>query len=125
MPTYFFKINTTDLTAYVDIQNHKVNSSPVYETWTDGNYIEHREIVRQKISGKTKLGFETMTDFNAFLALLSSEQNLNGYYPITVYVNNTNTEAVINAFLELEGEAKWNIVNGRQWIVQTVTITQR
>lgn len=121
----FFQIGTTDLTPYVDIQNFDVNSEDIYESWTDGNFIEHREITRSRVIGKIKLGFSDTTDFTNFQTLLSNNRNVNGYYPIQIHVNNTNSTESINAFISPEGSAKWDQKNGRQWLVLALEIRER
>jgi len=120
-----FSINTTDLTAFVDIQNYKMNSEDVYSTWTDGNKVDHRVITRQRIRGEVKLGFASATDFASFMTLLGTAKNANGYYPVTAYVNNTGTTQTFNAFLDTSDTDKWDTVNSRQWQVVTVTVTER
>lgn len=125
MNIVFFKIGTTDLTEYADIQNHNINQEDVYQDWTDGNWIAHREIVRTRISGSFQLGFKDSTAWEAFLALLSTQRNAAGYYPVTVYVNNTGAEETINAFLDLQATGKWDITNSRFWRVVTVNVTER
>ena len=121
----FFQIGSTDLTPYIDIQNFNINSEEVYETWTDGNFVEHRDISRSRISGTLKLGFDDLTDFDNFRSLLASNRNINGYYPIQIYVNNLNSTQSINAFIDPNGSAKWDIVNGHQWLVVTLDVRGR
>ena len=123
MPSVFFKISTTDLTAYEDIQNHDVQKENVWTSWTDGNWTEHREIVRTRVTGTVKLGFKSATDYTTFQTLLTTAQDAEGYYPITVYCNNTGTSETVNAFLEITGEDKWG--SSRQWQVVTIKITGR
>ena len=125
MSMIFFKIGTTDLTEYADIQNHNVNKEDVYQDWTDGNWIVHRDIVRTRISGSFQLGFKDSTAWTSFLTLLSTQKNAAGYYQVTVYVNNTGAEETINAFLDLQATGKWDIINSRFWRVVTVNLTQR
>lgn len=125
MPSVFFKIGTTDLTAWEDIQSHEVNRDDVFETWTDGNWVDHRVIARTRISGKVILGFSKAADFAAFTALLSSQKDAEGFHAITVYCQNTGTLETINAFLDVSTEAKWDLINGRQWQVATIKITGR
>jgi hypothetical protein len=55
----FLRLGSTDLSAFADIQNWKVNQVDVWQEWTDGNWIDHREIVRQRVEGSFKLGFKT------------------------------------------------------------------
>lgn len=125
MPSVFFKISTTDLTSWEDIQNHDVNREDVYETWTDGNWIDHRVITRTRVSGTVKLGFAAAADYTAFLTLLSAARNADGYYPISVYCNNTGSLETVNAFLDVTTETKWDLHNGRQWHVATIKIAGR
>lgn len=125
MPSVFFKIGATDLTPWEDIQNHDVNREDVYETWTDGNWADHRVVVRTRVTGKVSLGFDKAADFAAFQALLSSARDAEGYYPITVYCANTGTLETVNAYLDTSGADKWDLKNSRQWQVVTVEITGR
>lgn len=120
-----FIIGSTDVTAFVDIQNYKMNSEDVYSTWTDGNKVDHRVITRQRIRGEVKLGFAKATDFSSFMTLLGTARTADGYYPVTAYVQNTGTTPTFNAFLDTSDTDKWDIVNGRQWQVVTVTVTGR
>ena len=125
MPSVFFKIGATDLTPWEDVQNHDVNREDVYETWTDGSWVDHRVVVRTRVTGKVSLGFDKAADFAAFQALLSSARDAEGYYPITVYCANTGTSETVNAYLDTSGADKWDLKNSRQWQVVTVDITGR
>lgn len=120
-----FKIGNTDLTPWEDKEQHSVNQGEEYASWTDGNWIEHREIARTRIAGSVVLKFKKETDFNTFKSLLTSERNVNGYYPITVWVSNTQTSETINAFLSVSGDTKWDVTCPRVWRGVTVSITQR
>lgn len=125
MPSVFFKIGSSDWTAWEDIQSHDVQREDVCETWTDGNWVDHRVIARTRISGKVQLGFFRAADFAAFAAQLSSAKDAEGYYSITVYCQTTGTMETINAYLDVSTEAKWDLTNGRQWQVATIKITGR
>ena len=121
--TNLFKISTTDLTAYEWTEQHKVNRDDVFTTWVDGNWNTHREIVRSRVSGTVVLGFKRETDFSAFITLLSTAQNANGYYPITVWCSNTNTSETVNAFLDIDGDTVWDVTAPIKYHKITVTIT--
>jgi hypothetical protein len=123
--TNLFKINTTDLTKWEDTTKHKVNRADVYTTWTDGNWIDHREIVRTKITGTVVLSFSRETDFSNFISLMSTARNADGYYPITVWCSNTNTTETINAFLDISGDTVWDVTAPIKHHDITVTITGR
>ena len=121
----FLTIGSTDCSAWVDKQSYEMNSEDVFETWTDANWVDHRVVVRQRIRGKVKLGFSSAADFATFTALLSSARQADGYYNVTAYVNNTGATATFNAFIDPTDENKWDLLNSRQWQVQTLTITGR
>lgn len=120
-----FKISSTDLTAFENRDVHQVNAVDEFQSWTDGNWIEHRDFVRTRITGSVTLKFKKEADFNTFKALLTSARNVNGYYPITVWVSNTQTSESINAFLEVTGDTKWDVTCPRVWRGVTITLTER
>lgn len=125
MPNVFFKIGNTDMTAFEDIQNHAVNRTDVYDVWTDGNWVDHRVIVRTRISGTVQLGFASASDHSAFMSLLGTARDAEGFYPISVYCANTGTLETLDAYLDVSGADKWDLANGRQWQTVTVKITGR
>ena len=125
MNMMFFKIGSTDLSQYADIQNYNINEADVFQSWTDGNWIDHRDIARKRISGTVLLGFKTAASWSAFQTLLASQRNAAGYYPVTLYVNNTGATETIDAFLDMTNATKWDLVNDRFWRVQTVKVTER
>lgn len=121
----FFKVGTTDITSYMDYQNYSMNKETLYEPWTDANGVEHRAAYRTKITGEFKVGFKKKTDLDAFITLLASQINSDGYYTVTGYINNTGTDITFFAFLETKAESKWDFVNSRVWHELTVTVTER
>ena len=126
MPSIFFKIDTTDITAYIDVQSYAVNREDVFEEWEDGNWITHRVIARTRYTGSFQAGFASAADFTAFMTLLSTKKNADGYYPVTAYINNTGTTETFNAFLDVANDDdKWDAKHSRQWQVSTVAVTQR
>ena len=100
------KVNSVDFTSYVVQKSYSVQKQDEYAKWTDGNWIEHREVTRQRISGSFSMTFTTETEFDTFKSALNAVKT-NGYYPIQVYVNTTKTLESINAFLEFSVIHKW------------------
>lgn len=123
--TNLFVINTTDLTKWEDTERHAVNREDVYEEWVDGNWVSHRVIARTRVTGSVVLDFARETDFASFMTLMTSARNPSGYYPITVWCSNTNTTESLNAFLDIEGDTKWDVTAPIKHHSITVTITQR
>lgn len=121
----FLKIGDINLSAFVNKQKYEINSADVYDVWTDGNGIDHRVITRQRISGTVKIGYRNHEDYQAFVDLLASERDSEGYYTVMAYVNNTNEHETFNAYIDTVTSAKWDFVNGREWHEITMTITER
>lgn len=126
MPSVFFKIGSTDLTAYLDVQSYAVNLEDMFDTWEDGNWITHRVIARQRRSGTFSLGFDTAASFAAWTALLASAKTAGGYYAVTAYINNTGSTDAFNAYLDVSNpEDKWDLARSRHWLVARVELTER
>lgn len=123
--TNLFVISSTDLTSWEDKEKHEVNRADVWEEWVDGNWVTHRVIARTRVTGKVVLNFAKESDFASFITLLSSARNADGYYPITVWCSNTNTTETVNAFLDIDGDTKWDVTAPIKHHSVTVEITQR
>lgn len=123
--TNLFVISSTDLTKWEDTTKHDVNRADVWEEWVDGNWVTHRVIARTNVSGKVVLNFSRESDFSSFISLLSSARNADGYYPVTVWCSNTNSTETINAFLDIDGDTKWDVTAPIKHHSVTVEITQR
>lgn len=119
------KIGGTDITEYIDRQNFSMNKADVGDAWTDGNGIEHRIIIRTRISGKAVAGFSQATDFASFCNLLTTARHEDGYYSVMAYINNTGTTETFGAFLDVVTNSKWDWANNRQWHTVTLKITER
>ncbi len=123
--TGLFIIGSTDLTPWEDTTRHAVNRDDVFTEWVDGNWVNHREIVRTRIAGTVVLRFSKEADFASFMSLMTSARDANGYYSVTVWCSNTNSVEMVNAFLDIAGETKWDVTCPRKFHEITVTITGR
>ena len=123
--TNLFKISSTDLTKYEDMEKHSVNRQDIFTAWTDGNHIEHRTVSRTQITGTVYLKFPRVTDYSTFLTLLQTAVTADGYYNITVYCSNTGTTETIEAFLDIVSETKWDLSTPMKYHGVTLQITQR
>lgn len=95
-----FMIGEHDYTSFITVPSYKMNYAPVYNTWTDANYRQHRDILRYKIQGSFKLLFNTEEDLNAFLDDIYNEEDPStGTITVTVYVNNLSNQQDIDAFI--------------------------
>lgn len=121
----FFKIGLNDLTPDMDYQNYSMNDLPVFQSWTDGNMVEHRNSVRTRIAGSFDLAFYSDQDFNSFLSLMTTSMQTDGYYSVTAYVQNTNSAESFDAFIEYNSESKFDFTNSRQYHLVKMNVRQR
>jgi len=119
------KIGNTDVTAWLDRQNCQFNETDVFESWIDGNGLNHRNVSRTQITGKAVAGFSKTADFSAFRTLIEGERQTDGFFNVTAYINNTGETKVFQAFIDIVATAKWDWLNSRQWHVLTLNVTER
>lgn len=94
-----FKIGSVDLSTNVVVPDYKVNRIPDYDSYEDCDYITHKFIKRQKVSGEFSLKFHSMDDFDVdgqvvhgyrtFVNLMNDSVHTDGSYTVTLYLNNT------------------------------------
>ena len=123
--TNLFKIDTTDLTPWEKTSEHEANKTEVWEEWTDGNLVTHRVVSRTRVTGKVILNFSRLTDYTAFLTLLSTKRTVNGYYPVSIYCSNTDTLETVNAFLDVSGDTQFDVTAPIKHYSVTISITER
>lgn len=110
----------TDITNHIIKGSYKINSSDQYESWKDGNGIEHRIIVRQKVSGSFDFVCcaETIS-LSDFLALWDSAVD-NGVITLGMTVLNTGKFEALNAYYDITN--KEHIKKGNNEIIDVLTI---
>ena len=118
-------VNNTDITAHIVDGSYNINSSEQYESWTDGNGVEHRIVVRAKVSGSFDFVCcdQTMT-VSDFLALFSSAETGSGML-IGMTVLNKGIFEVIEAFYDITSKDHIKKGDGRIIDVLTVKIQER
>ena len=93
-------INGHDYTKNITVPSWAVSKLEVATTWTDGNYVTHRDVIRTRVTGQfTFKDRNGGSDYTAFLSDLAAVKQNTNAYTITVYCNNTETSETINAFL--------------------------
>lgn len=120
-----FRIGNADFTPWVKSDTYNVDRADVYQEWTDGNWHDHREVARTRITGSFSLSFARAADFQAFIAALASERNANNYYSVTVFPASVGAVQTIDAFLDYKGSTKWDVTCPRKWQGGTVAVFER
>lgn len=104
-------VNGNDITRYIDKDTFKVNSSDVYESWQNANFVEKRIFVRKRVEGE----FEIRCGKGLTLANFISNWNsavTNEIVTIGVWVQNDNSFQAIQAFYSFEGQEHVELDNG-------------
>lgn len=117
--------HSENLTKYINVNEYAINQHDIFETWTDGNFILHRDITRQRISGSFQIGFTSAIKFNWFCELLEKAKQDEGYYNLKVYVNNLDDNVTISAYMDFDVTRIRDILNNRSWNVFTINIEER
>lgn len=89
MALQLFVLGGTDYTNNIINGTYDVNNNDVEEIWTDGNHVEHPEIVRTRLEGKFTLRFRTLASYEAFVADYTSKKQANGLCSCKLWSNKT------------------------------------
>lgn len=101
MADHIFMVGEIDYSNRVIAGSYSVHTKPLFKTWEDANYAEHRNVVRSAItSGSFDMWFKSMTEYNAFVAQVETVQAEDLTVPCTVLSNTTDTEVTSNYYLD-------------------------
>ena len=95
-----FSVNGHDYSHRVVGSGYEVQKTDEYNLWTDANGHEHRSAYRTRVTGKFRMLFKTMDEYEGFISILDLNKNEDLTYPIKVWDNHSNTEMEITAFIE-------------------------
>lgn len=119
-------VNGTDITQHIDWESYSLEPEELYESWRDGNYVEHRVYTRSHMVGSFRVwlcGINGM-DLDAFLTLWKAA-TVNHITTLAVYDNTTNSMKAINAYCEIKPDDHKQMMNGKFWDVLTIEVTER
>lgn len=120
-------VNSTDITDYIIKDTYEVNSEPVYTSWEDANYVEHRVYVRDKVRGSFEVitfGTTPRTALVAFLDILKAATS-NNVLTIGLYVENEGTFQALNCFYTVESTQHSVTDDGRYVDRAKISIEER
>ena len=120
-------VNSTDITNYIIKDTYEVNSEPVYTSWEDANYVEHRVYVRDKVRGSFEVitfGTTPRTALVAFLDILNAATS-NNVLTIGLYVENEGTFQALNCFYTVESTQHSVTDDGRYVDRAKISIEER
>ena len=103
--TAIFKLNTTDYSAYVVAESYAINYEDVYQEWTDGGQVKHRDVIGRKLRGTMQMYFKSQSDLQTFLTALANCKTTASTYPVQLKANNDTVDSLVaskNVFLDFK-----------------------
>lgn len=118
-------VGTTDITKYIIKDTYKINSEPVYESWKDGNFHEHRIYSRDRVSGSFDVIFfdEDNGAYQDFLALLESASN-NRLLSMGLFVLNESRFDAFQVYYTITAAQHAETIDGRMVNKMTMDIEE-
>lgn len=118
-------INNVDYTDYIVSDSYNINASDIYESWQDGNMVEHRIIVTTKVKGSFKLACsEEGLTVSDFLTALNGV-TVNGVATIGLFVTNKSAFEAIECYYEVVSAQHIKSTGDKFYDVLEVKITER
>lgn len=100
-----FKLNDIDYSAHVVADGYNINLKDLYQEWTDGGQVKHRDVVARKLQGTFQMYFSNDTELQGFVTALASCKTVNNTYPVKLKANNNSVSTLMaskNVFLDFE-----------------------
>ena len=109
-------IGQTDISNLIVDGSYKMDNSSQYESWLDGNFVEHRSGRHEKLKGTFDvcLSPKTGTTLSQFHSLVENATGSAGTLIGAFYCTNTGAVKAVNAFVHLKNSEHILTTNG--WI---------
>lgn len=120
------KIGTTDITELINESTYKVDSTDKFESWEDGNFVEHRVYTRSQVAGSfdVVLGAVRGTTVEQFVSLLDENTTNHVLNKLAVMVNNKGVVQRIDAYYSLDVKKRRTLTDG-ELVTVSVKIKER
>ena len=118
-------IGNTDISNLIVDGSYKMDNASQYESWRDGNFVEHRSGRHTKLKGMFDvcLSPKTGTTLSQFHSLVENATGSAGTIIGAFYCTNTGAVKAVNAFVNLENSE--HILTSNGWIdVVTVEVQE-
>ena len=118
-------IGQNDYTDYIVADSYDVNANDVYESWKDGNMMEHRIIVASKVKGKFKVALSDDTLSLANFLTAWNSAVVNGVITLGLYVTNQNAFKALNCYYSIKSAQHIKSTGGKLYDVLEIELTER
>lgn len=125
--TAIFKLSTTDFSAHVVAESYAINYEDVYQEWTDGGQVKHRDVIGRKLRGTMQMYFKSQSDLQTFLTALANCKTTASTYPVQLKANNDTVDSLVaskNVFLDFKPVRKRDATWADVFEVFEVTIEE-
>lgn len=118
-------IANTDITKYIIKDTYEVNTEPIFESWIDGNFHEHRIYIRDRVKGKFDVIFFDKDNgaYQNFLDLLASATT-NRLLTMGLFVVNQSKFDGFQVYYTLSQAQHAETTDGRMVNKMTMTIEE-
>ena len=118
-------LNGTDITKYIIKDTYDVNTEPVFESWQDGNFKEHRVYIRDRVKGSFDVIFfdDDNGAYQDFLDLLASV-TVNRVTTIGLYVLNTSQTGLFEVYYTIKAVQHAETTDGRMVNKMTIDLEE-
>lgn len=118
-------IANTDISKYIIKDSYEINTEPVFESWTDGNFREHRIYIRDRVKGSFDVIFfdEDNGTYQDFLDLLDSATT-NRVLTLGLFVVNESKFEVFEVYYSIEQSQHAETIDGRMVNKMTINIEE-
>ena len=125
MTEQYAVVGGVDITKYIIKDTYEINSKPIFESWTDGNFHEHRIYSRSRVSGSFDVIFfdEDNGAYQDFLALLASATD-NRLLTIGLFVLNESRFDGFQVYYTLKAAQHAETIDGRMVNKMTMEIEE-
>ena len=118
-------IGGIDITPYIVDGTYDINSEDSYESWNDGNMVEHRVIVTQKVIGSFDIVccWKTIMP-NEFAELINRLDN-NGVLTIGLFVPTKSSFKAVSCYYNITSKEHNLDAHGNPIDIFTISLKER
>ena len=119
-------VNDTNITPYIDWDSYNIQPKEEYESWQDGNYVEHRIYTRSRLKGSFNVWLCGMNgmDTDTFMELWNGAVH-NKIVTLGVYDQTINHMRAIEAYYSITPSKHKEMINGNYFDVFKIEVYER
>ena len=118
-------IGTTNITDHIVADSYNMDADDLYESWRDGNYVEHRIITASKVRGSFEVACtDSGYSFTDLMTAINNADN-NGVLTCAVFVTNKNEMKAISAYYAITNKKHELKADGSFVDVLEIELTER